>query len=186
MATRLGIDVGGTFTDLVFYDDETGEVRVAKGPTTPASPDVGVAQLVSQALTPRLISSAEYFLHGTTIGINALLERKGAVVGLLVTRGFRDVLEMRRGDRDAMYDMLWKPLEPLVPRRLRVEVTERVRADGTVDTPFGALRVKVKRLGDRVVVAPEYDDASRLARERGVPLAEIYRAVARLDLPASP
>jgi N-methylhydantoinase A len=136
LATRLGIDVGGTFTDLVFYDDETGEVRVAKGPTTPASPDQGVAVLVAKVLSPELVRASEYFLHGTTIGINALLERKGAKVGLLVTRGFRDVLEIRRGDRDSMYDMLWKPLEPLVPRRLRLEVTERMLAGGTIDTPL--------------------------------------------------
>jgi N-methylhydantoinase A len=134
MATRVGVDVGGTFTDLVFYDDESGEVRVDKGPTTPASPDVGIASLVSKAIAPDVLGSAEYFLHGTTIGINALLERKGAVVGLLATRGFRDVLEIRRGDREAMYDLLWTPPEPLVPRRLRLPVTERIRADGDVET----------------------------------------------------
>jgi N-methylhydantoinase A len=136
MATRLGIDVGGTFTDLVYYDDESGEVRVEKGPTTPAAPDEGVTRLVAQALSPERVAAAEYFLHGTTIGINALLERKGARVGLLVTRGFRDVLEIRRADREEMYDLLWRPLEPLVPRRLRLEVTERVLSDGTVRVEF--------------------------------------------------
>jgi N-methylhydantoinase A len=134
MATRVGVDVGGTFTDLVFYDDDTGVVRVNKGPTTPASPDEGVTALVARALPPELIGASEYFLHATTIGVNALLERKGATVGLLTTRGFRDALEIRRGDRDSMYDMLWAPREPLVPRRLRVEVTERILADGTIDT----------------------------------------------------
>jgi N-methylhydantoinase A len=136
MATRIGVDVGGTYTDLVYYDDESGEVRVDKAPTTPASPEDGVAGLVAEALPPDLLAEVEYFLHGTTIGINALLERKGARVGLLTTRGFRDVLEIRRGDREAMYDMLWIPPEPLVPRRLRLPVTERIRADGTVHTAF--------------------------------------------------
>lgn len=136
MATRLGVDVGGTFTDLVFYDDETGEVRVAKGSTTPGSPDIGVLRVVSEALNDERLAAASFFLHGTTVGINALLERKGSVVGLLTTRGFRDVLETRRGERDAMYDMLWTAPPPLVPRRLRLPVTERIRADGSIDTPL--------------------------------------------------
>jgi N-methylhydantoinase A len=130
------VDVGGTFTDLVFYDDESGEVRVAKGSTTPLAPDEGVGSVVDEALTSEQLAAARFFLHGTTVGINALLERKGAVVGLLTTRGFRDVLETRRGDRDAMYDMLWKPPPPLVPRRLRLPVTERILADGSVETPI--------------------------------------------------
>src|SRR5947209_6071146 len=107
MATRLGVDVGGTFTDLVFYDDETGSVRVAKGSTTPESPEEGVVRVVSTAVDADRLAAAEFFLHGTTVGINALLERKGAFVGLLTTRGFKDVLETRRGERDSMYDMLW-------------------------------------------------------------------------------
>lgn len=142
MATRLGVDVGGTFTDLVFYDDETGEVIVGKGSTTPASPDRGVAQVISDALGDSPLQASGYFLHGTTVGINALLERKGAVVGLLTTAGFRDVLETRRGDRDAMYDNLWKAPPPLVPRRLRMAVEERIRADGSVETPFNAEDVR--------------------------------------------
>lgn len=136
MTTRLGVDVGGTFTDLVFYDEETGQVRVAKGSTTPAAPDEGVAQVVGSGVPRGGIGSSAFFLHGTTVGLNALLERKGAVVGLLTTRGFRDVLEMRRGDRDLMYDMLWHPPEPLVPRRLRLPVTERITSRGAVETPL--------------------------------------------------
>ena len=136
MATRVGVDVGGTFTDLVFYDDETGEVRVGKGSTTPTAPDEGVRDVVTATVGSDSLASSSYFLHGTTVGINSLLERKGAVVGLLTTRGFRDVLETRRGDRDRMYDLLWKPDAPLVPRRLRLPVTERIRADGAVETPF--------------------------------------------------
>jgi N-methylhydantoinase A len=134
MPTRLGVDIGGTFTDLIFYDDQTGGVRVAKEPTTPAAPEEGVAAAIAAAVPGALVRSAAFFLHGTTVGLNALLERKGAVVGLLATRGFRDVLEIRRGDRDDPYDLLWKQPPPLVPRRLRLPVTERIRADASVHT----------------------------------------------------
>jgi N-methylhydantoinase A len=136
VATRIGVDVGGTFSDLVVYDDSTGEVKVAKGSTTPASPDEGVARVISEAVPKPLLEQAAFFLHGSTVALNALLERKGAVVGLLTTEGFRDVLELRRGDRAAMNDLLWLPPPPLVPRRLRLGVRERVLADGTVDTPI--------------------------------------------------
>jgi len=136
MATRLGVDVGGTFTDLIFYDDITGDVRVAKEPTTPAAPEEGVLRAVAAAVSRSRVGDAAYFLHGTTVGLNALLERKGAVIGLLATRGFRDILEIRRGDRDEMYNLFWVQPPPLVPRRLRLPVTERIHADGTVHTAF--------------------------------------------------
>jgi N-methylhydantoinase A len=136
MATRIGVDVGGTFTDLILYDDETGEVRVGKQPTTPAAPEEGVIAAVRAAVPDELVAASEFFLHGTTVGLNALLERRGACVGLLATRGFRDVLEIRRGDRDDPYDLFWKHPPPLVARRLRLPVTERIRADGNVHTPL--------------------------------------------------
>jgi N-methylhydantoinase A len=132
MATRIGIDVGGTFTDLIFYDDVTGGILVAKASTTPAAPERGVLSVVEGVP----VDSARFFLHGTTVGLNALLERRGAIVGLLATRGFRDVLEIRRGDRDDMYDLFWKAPDPLVPRRLRLPVEERIRADGTLEAPL--------------------------------------------------
>lgn len=136
MATRIGVDIGGTFTDLVYYDDQSGELREAKVPTTPAAPEEGVVQAVESAVPKDLIERASYFLHGTTVGLNALLERRGAVVGLLATRGFRDILEIRRGDRAEMYNLFWQPPDPLVPRRLRLPVTERMRADGQVHVPI--------------------------------------------------
>lgn len=142
MATRVGVDVGGTFTDLVFYDDATGDVRVAKGSTTPGEPDRGVANTMQAGVPVDLLRQTEYFLHGTTVGINALLERKGARVGLLTTAGFRDVLEMRRGDRREMYDLLWQAQPALVPRRLRRPVVERMRADGSVETPLDPASVE--------------------------------------------
>jgi N-methylhydantoinase A len=91
---------------------------------------------VGTAVARAKVRESEYFLHGTTVGLNSLLERRGAVVGLLATRGFRDALEIRRGDRDDPYDLFPPPTRPLVPRRLRLPVTERIRADGAVHTPL--------------------------------------------------
>lgn len=132
MSTRIGVDIGGTFTDLIFYDDVEKSISIAKVPTTPSSPEVGCGNAVSSSLTAAHIAQAEYFLHGTTVGLNALLERKGSTVGLLCTRQFRDVMEIRRGARSQMYNLFWQPPEPLVPRRLRLPVTERVNASGDV------------------------------------------------------
>jgi N-methylhydantoinase A len=94
-----------------------------------------VAHAIREHVPQAIIDSAAYFLHGTTVGLNALLERRGAKVGLITTRGFRDVLEIRRGDRAEMYNLFWKQTVPLVPRRLRLEVDERIRGDGTVLSP---------------------------------------------------
>ena len=136
MATRIGVDIGGTFTDLLFYNDQTSQMLVAKVPTTPASPEQGCVRAVIDAVDGDQLRQTQYFLHGTTVGLNSLLERKGARVGLLATRGFRDILEIRRGDRDEMYNLFWQLPEPLVPRRLRLPVTGRIRSDGTVHIPF--------------------------------------------------
>lgn len=141
MSSRLGVDVGGTFTDLIHYDEVTQEIRVAKAPTTPSAPEEGILNAVGIGVTTEQLEQAELFLHGTTVGLNALLERRGAVVGLLATRGFRDVLEIRRGDRGDMYDLFWKPPAPLVPRRLRLPITERLFADGSVHTPIAVEEV---------------------------------------------
>jgi N-methylhydantoinase A len=135
VATRIGVDVGGTFTDLIFYDDVSGEVLLAKVPTTPAEPECGVVAAVG-AVPAEQVRRSAFFLHGTTVGLNAVLERRGAVVGLLATRGFRDALEIRRGDRPDPYDLFPPPARPLVPRRLRLPVTERIRADGVVHQPL--------------------------------------------------
>jgi N-methylhydantoinase A len=136
MTTRLGVDVGGTFTDLIFYDEASGETRVAKAPTTPSSPEQGILHAITAGVPADRLRDAEFFLHGTTVGLNALLERRGAVVGLLATEGFRDVLEIRRGDRVDMYDLFWHQPDPLVPRRLRLPVRERLFATGDVHTPI--------------------------------------------------
>jgi N-methylhydantoinase A len=136
VTTRLGVDVGGTFTDLIFYDEASGETLVAKAPTTPAAPEQGILDAVAAGVPAGRLAATEYFLHGTTVGLNALIERRGALVGLLATAGFRDVLEIRRGDRGDMYDLFWHPPEPLVERRLRLPVRERLHASGEVETPI--------------------------------------------------
>jgi len=142
VSTRIGVDVGGTFTDLIFYDDQSGEIRVGKVPTTPHAPEEGVLNAVSAAVGAERTKRSRYFLHGTTVGLNSLLTRTGAAVGLLTTNGFRDVLELRRGDRPNPYDLFPKLPEPLVPRWWRVGVTERMFAEGAVHTPLALGEVK--------------------------------------------
>jgi N-methylhydantoinase A len=136
MTRLLGVDVGGTFTDLVWCDDVTGEVVVGKEPTWPDAPERGVVGAVEASLSADRIAGSSLFLHGTTVGLNALLERRGATVGLVATQGFRDVLEVRRGDRDDPYDLFWKAPAPLVPRHLRATVAERMLPEGTVHVPI--------------------------------------------------
>ncbi|CAM1368066.1 hydantoinase/oxoprolinase family protein [Tenacibaculum xiamenense] len=132
--SRIGIDIGGTFTDLI-YQDEFGNTKAVKVPTTPLNPDQGCINAVKQAKIDD-IGKVSYFLHATTVGLNALLERKGAVVGVLTTMGFRDTLEIGRGDRMEMYNLKWVPPKPLVPRKLRQGIKERILHDGTVKTPL--------------------------------------------------
>jgi N-methylhydantoinase A len=129
---RVGVDVGGTFTDLIVRDEQTGEVLVGKELSSPGAPEDGVLLAIESTLGPGGLAEATAFVHGTTVGLNALLERRGATVGLLATRGFRDVLEVRRGDRDDPYDLFWSAPAPLVPRRLRRPVTGRMLASGAI------------------------------------------------------
>jgi N-methylhydantoinase A len=138
----LGIDIGGTFTDLVWHEPESGAVFLGKGPTNPEDAAAGVLGVVQSSLPSDALGETSHFIHATTTGLNAVLERKGARVGLLTTMGFRDVLEIRRGDRTLMYDVLWRPSDPLVPRSLRLGVRERIRADGEVVTPLEPQDVK--------------------------------------------
>jgi N-methylhydantoinase A len=137
---RIGVDVGSTFTDLVYVDPATQGLQVSKHLT---SPDrlTGVVEVLDASITgDKRFSAADYFFHATTIGINTLLERSGPTLGMLVTAGFRDLLEWRRATRhDArgprMYDLMWKAPPPLVPRELRQPIRERVASDGTVVVP---------------------------------------------------
>jgi N-methylhydantoinase A len=130
----IGIDIGGTFTDLAAWDSATGGIRVAKAPTTPGDPAEAVRALL--AASPGSIGRV---VHGTTVATNALLERKGARVALLTTRGFRDTLEIGRTRRASpgLFNTKFIKPAPLVPRSLRLEVDERVTADGRVRQPLG-------------------------------------------------
>jgi N-methylhydantoinase A len=135
---RIGIDVGGTFTDLVAVD-ESGRAILAKTASTPEDPSIGVMtglDRLAEALQldrPALFARTERIVHGTTVATNALLEHKGAKVGLLTTDGHRDVIEMREGLKDDRYNLRMPAPEPLVPRTRRLGVRERMRADGRVE-----------------------------------------------------
>jgi len=133
---RIGIDVGGTFTDFVLLDDATGETRTHKCLTTPRDPSDAIEEGIRglERQVPDCIGRIEEIIHGTTLVINAIIERKGARTGLVTTRGFRDVLELGREIRYAAYDAFSEMPEPLVPRERRLEVDERLRADGGVLT----------------------------------------------------
>ena len=131
---RAGIDIGGTFTDLILIDDTTGALTVGKVLTTPADPSRAVADVLSDALQ-RAAAPAEsvrHVIHGTTLVTNAVIERKGARTALLTTRGYRDAYEIAREHRYDLYDLFLEMPTPLVPRYLRLEVDERVFADGSV------------------------------------------------------
>ncbi|QFT63907.1 hydantoinase/oxoprolinase family protein [Roseivivax sp. THAF30] len=135
----IGVDVGGTFTDVFFLDEAAGTARVAKVPTT--RPDQSGGFLAGIRAEAEDLSGISAVIHGTTAGTNALLERKGARIGVITTEGLRDVLEMRRRDRPRTWG-LRGDFEPVVPRDLRLEVPERTLADGTIRTPvdLGAVR----------------------------------------------
>lgn len=125
---RVGIEVGGTFTDLVVIDE--GGVRTAKVPSTPARPDEGAMNAIDAAGIEA--SSITELVHGSTVATNAVLERKGARVCLFVTKGTRDVLLLQRHDRASIYDLRYRKPEPVVPRRDTFEIDERLAADGGV------------------------------------------------------
>ena len=133
MSLRVGIDIGGTFTDLAVVDEETGETSVVKVPSTPSDYASGVIDALGAAAGGPDVS---FLSHATTVVTNAILESKGARTALVTTRGFRDVLEIRRQARAELYDMFQPPPQLLVPRHLRLEVTERVDASGRVTTPL--------------------------------------------------
>ena len=141
MSYRIAVDVGGTFTDLVAVDS-AGKVTFVKVPSTPEDQAIGfmdgIARLAETLglAVPDLLADTDQVLHGMTVATNALLERKGAKVGLLTTEGHRDVLEMREGLKPDRYNLRLPRQEPIVPRHLRFGVRERIRADGSVETPL--------------------------------------------------
>ena len=184
---RIGIDVGGTFTDFVAVDDH-GRMTAAKSASTPRDQSIGVLDgldLLAGSLgidRATLLGSTDRIVHGTTVATNALLERKGAKLGLLTTEGHRDVLEMREGLKDDRYALRQPAPEPLVPRHLRLPVRERIRADGSTMTPLeqtslrSATRTLAAERVDAVAVcylhayrAPEHERITADALSRALP-----------------
>ncbi|MGB3243393.1 MAG: hydantoinase/oxoprolinase family protein [Sulfitobacter sp.] len=143
----IGVDVGGTFTDLVMIDGDTGKMRIAKTPTTLNNQAFGVLAAVAEAAID--LSSIDLIVHGTTTTTNAVLERKLSRTGLITTNGFRDILELGRRTRPQAYGMTGQ-FTPIIPRDLRLEVPERMDAGGNVLTPLDeqAVRNAVSRLLD--------------------------------------
>lgn len=134
MALIVGVDVGGTFTDVVVADTASGAVRVAKVASTPSNQALGFMRGLSKAdVAP---AALDVVMHGTTVATNAVLEGKGARVGMLVTSGFRDVLEIGRGERSKLYDLKLLKQPPLIPRSDRLEVSERTRPGGSIAEPI--------------------------------------------------
>src|SRR6266566_1230448 len=150
---RIGVDIGGTFTDLVVFDDATGAFTVGKTLTTPRDPSQAVETLVLETLKREGIdaSQVQQLIHGTTLVTNAIIERTGSSTALLATQGFRDSIEIRRENRYELYDLMLEMPQPLVPRYLRFGVPQRTLADGTtlqeLDTVF------VERLASELVAS---------------------------------
>src|SRR5947208_1934298 len=143
MAWRIGIDIGGTFTDVALVDDASGHVGVAKVPTTPGDLTEGVLGALEMAMRRYGVAAAEValFSHATTVVTNAILEETGARAALITTRGFRDVLELRRSARADLYDLFQDAPATLIPRRRRFEISERIGADGKIVTSLAESEV---------------------------------------------
>lgn len=150
MSYKIGVDVGGTFTDVCMFNQDTGEVHVYKLPSTPWDPSEAIGNGIKEILelygvSPSAVSN---LVHGTTVATNATLERKGAKTAIITTRGFRDLIELARQTRASLYDtQVEKPI-PIIYRKMRKEVDERIMADGTV---FQALDIaQVEKLVDEL------------------------------------
>ncbi len=182
-ALRVGVDIGGTFTDLCILDDD-GIVAVAKTLTTHDEPAAAVEAVLAETLSTHRLDPADVtgVVHGTTLVTNALIERRGARTALVTTDGFRDVVEMRREHRYELYDLDLRLPPPLAPRWLRFGVTERMLADGTVQTPLdeGQLRRLAQELALHGVEAvavcflhshlnPAHEQAARAVIEEAAP-----------------
>ncbi|EHR61872.1 hydantoinase/oxoprolinase family protein [Saccharomonospora cyanea] len=146
MTLRIGVDTGGTFTDVCALDERTGRFHIRKVPSTPDDPGRAIVEGVTRILDDiggRSLEEVGYFAHGTTVGTNTLLTESGARTGLLTTAGFRDLLELGRGRRPSLYDLQADKPAALVRRNHRLEVAERVRHDGRVERPVDPDQVRV-------------------------------------------
>ena len=150
--TRVATDAGGTFSDLVAFDDATGRIVVGKALTTPIDPSIGVIETLVQAASGGIApAEVTFFVHGGTTVINTITERKGALTALVTTRGFRDVLAIGRGNRPDLYNLQAAPPASFVPRHLRFEVTERVDAAGRERAPLDA--AELAEVAERIAAA---------------------------------
>ena len=184
---RIGIDVGGTFTDLIAVDD-TGNIVFAKSASTPGDPSRGVMDGLARLATAvgydlaGMLGQTERIVHGTTVATNALLEQKGARVGLLMTEGHRDVIEMREGLKDDRYNLRMPPPEPLAPRVRRIGVRERIRFNGQTVVALNARSLeraigRLKREGVEAVAVcylhgyrnPRHERLTRAALSKALP-----------------
>jgi N-methylhydantoinase A len=146
---KVATDIGGTFTDLVYLDESTGELGLAKASSTPPNFAKGIMDAIAKsAVDPK---SVEHFVHGTTVVINALTERKGSRTALVTTEGCRDVIEIGRGNRPDIYNLKFRKQEPFVPRELRFEVIERTNYKGEIVTPLD--QASVDAVAERIRAA---------------------------------
>jgi N-methylhydantoinase A len=161
---RIGIDIGGTFTDVALFEESTGRIAVAKVHTTPLDFGQGVLDGIRQGLAAEAIDTGEVALlaHATTVVTNALLEKKGTRAAFVATRGFRDLLELRRSSRADLYDLLQDAPDTLIPRRFRYEITERIDAQGAVVIPLAEAEI------------PTLVDAIRAADVRTVAISFLF------------
>lgn len=152
MAWRIGVDSGGTFTDVCLFDDATERMEIWKVPSTPHDPSEAISAGIEQGIrnSDATIADVGYLGHGTTVGTNALLQHKGAPTGLITTEGFRDLLEIGRQKRPSLYDVQIDKPEILVPRNWRKDVSERMRHDGEVETALDEdeLRQIIRQMRD--------------------------------------
>jgi N-methylhydantoinase A len=188
---RVGVDSGGTFTDICMFDETKGDIFVWKVSSTPQDPSLGIANAVEQGLqeVSRIstrTADVSYFGHGTTVATNALIVGRGAETGLITTAGFRDVLELRRQKRDALYDLQTEKPKPIVSRDRRLEVAERVLFDGSVLTELDEeqVRAAARKLRDEEIrsiaicflfsyVNPEHELRARRIVEEEIPGAYV-------------
>ncbi len=138
-STRVAVDIGGTFTDFVVFDTGTGTSSVGKVPSTPANPSEAIVEGLKRMGVD--LAGVEFFVHGTTVGLNAVVEGKGKPVALVTTKGFRDILEIGLMNKPDMYNIFYEKPRPLVPRRHRLEIDERVDGFGKVLRPVDEAEV---------------------------------------------
>ena len=144
MSYKIGVDVGGTFTDVCMFHEESGEVYVYKLPSTPADPSEAIGKGIDDIifLNDVDVKDISYLAHGTTVATNAALERRGCKTALITTKGFRDVIELARQQRASLYDVQVDKPVPIIYRKDRHEITERICQNGSVRIPINRREVE--------------------------------------------